>query len=172
MQTAATRRIFQLGILAGVLLGAPAAFGQSYIIQTVAGTTRLKPGSPATSTPLRYPWGSVEDAAGNIYIADNLDNRILMVSTDGKIHILAGTGIAGFSGDGGPALNAELNGPQGIRLDGKGGLYVADYNNERVRFINLTTGTIATVAGNGNLQWSGDNGPATSAGVDQIGRAH
>ena len=161
-----SRCMGQLGILAWALLGVSAAFGQSYIIQTVAGTTRLKPGNPATSTPLRYPWGSVEDASGNIYIADNLDNRILMVSTDGKIHILAGTGIAGFSGDGGLALNAELDGPQGIRLDGKGGLYVTDYNNSRVRFINLTTGSIATVAGNGNYHWSGDNGPATSAGLD------
>jgi hypothetical protein len=94
-----------------VLLGTSAALGQSYIIQAVAGTTRLKPGAPATSTPLRYLWGSVEDDAGNIHIADDPDNRTLLVSTDGTIHILAGAGVAGFSGDGGLALNAKRDGP-------------------------------------------------------------
>ncbi len=160
------RRIVQLGLLAAALLGASAAFGQSYIIQTVAGTTRLRNGAPATSTPLRYPWGVAQDPSGDVYFADYLDNRILMVGADNNIHIVAGTGIAGFAGDGGQALKAELDGPQAIRLDGKGNLYVADYNNYRVRMINLTTGTIATVAGNGNDKWSGDQGPAASAGFE------
>lgn len=148
------------------LLGAAAALGQSYNIQTVAGTTRLKNGAAATSTPLRYPWGVAEDAGGNIYIADFLDNRVLMVGTDGNIHTVAGTGFAGFSGDGGPALSAQFDGPRGLCLDGKGGLYVADYNNERVRLVNLTTGNVTTVAGSGSYQWSGNAGPATQAGVD------
>src|SRR5579863_1417080 len=160
------RRTFQFSVWAGALLGAAVAFGQSYIIQTVAGTSRLKEGAPVTSTPLRYPWGSAQDASGNVYIADYLDNRILMAGTDGNIHIVAGTGIAGFAGDGGPALKAEFDGPRGIVLDGKGGLYVADYNNSRVRFINLMKGTIATVAGNGDYHWSGDGGPAVAAGLD------
>jgi trimeric autotransporter adhesin len=160
------RRILQLGVCAAALLGASAAFGQSYIIQTVAGTTRLKNGAPATSTPLRYPWGASQDASGNVYFADYLDNRILMVGVDNNIHIVAGTGVAGFTGDGGPALNAKLDGPRAVRLDGKGGLYVADYNNSRVRLINLSASTIVTVAGNGNYQWSGDQGPAISAGLD------
>lgn len=166
MLTCALRRTFHLCCLAGALLGVPAVFGQSYLIQTVAGTTRLQNGASATSTPLRYPWGAVEDAKGEVYIADARDNRILMIGTDGTIHIVAGTGLPGFAGDGGPALNAQLNGPRGLCLDGKGGLYVADYDNSRVRLINLNTGTINTVAGNGNYQWSGDQGPASLAGVD------
>ena len=166
MLTRAQSRTFQLCCFAGALLGAPAVFGQSYLIHTVAGTTRLKDGAPATGTPLRYPWGAVEDAKGDVYIADGRDNRILMVATDGTIHIIAGTGLQGFGGDGGPALNAQFNGPRGLCLDGKGGLYVADYGNSRVRLISLSAGTIKTVAGNGNYQWSGDQGPATLAGID------
>src|SRR5580704_14480683 len=153
------RQPFQLCIYAAALLGASAAFGQSYTIQTVAGTTRLKDGASATSTPLRYPWGLAQDAAGNVYFADERDNRILMVGTDGNIHIVAGTGVAGFAGDGGAALNAEFDSPRGLGLDGKGGLYVADWGNERVRLINLTTGKVSTVAGNGAYQWAGDGGP-------------
>ncbi len=158
-----------MGVWAGSLLGVSAAFGQSYIIQTVAGTTRLKDGAPAASTPLRYPWGAAQDAGGNVYFADYLDNRILMVGADNNIHIVAGTGVAGFAGDGGPALKAKLDGPRALRLDGKGGLYFADYNNSRVRFINLTTGTITTVAGNNLMDnGSGDQRlkPAVSAGLD------
>ncbi len=162
------RRPFQLCIYAAALLCASAAFGQSYTIQTVAGTTRLKDGASATSTPLRYPWGLAQDAAGNVYFADERDNRILMVGTDGNIHIVAGTGVAGFSGDGGPALNAEFDSPRGLGLDGKGGLYVADWSNERVRLINLTTGKVSTVAGTGAYQWSGDGGPANAAGLDPV----
>jgi trimeric autotransporter adhesin len=166
MLTAHGRRISQVGFYAGVLLGASAVFGQSYIIQTVAGTTRLKSGALATSTPLRYPWGAAEDASGNIYFSDERDNRILMVDTSGNIHALAGTGEAGFSGDGGPALSAEFDSPRGLCLDGKGGLYVADWDNNRVRLINLAKGTVTTVAGNGNYQFSGEGGPATAAGLD------
>ena len=153
-------------VWAGLLLGIPAALGQSYIIQTVAGTTRLKDGAPAANTPLRYPWGVAQDASGKVYIADERDNRILMIDTSGSIHAIAGTGLAGFSGDGGPASKAAFDSPRSLALDGKGGLYVTDYNNSRVRMINLTTGIINTVVGNGKYQYSGDGGPATMAGVD------
>src|SRR5579884_3777526 len=97
-----TRGVLRLCVCAAALLGASAVFGQSYIIQTVAGTTRLKNGAPATATPLRFAWGVAQDSAGNVYIADERDNRILMAGTDGNIHIIAGTGVAGFAGDGGP----------------------------------------------------------------------
>src|ERR1700744_947896 len=96
-------------VCAVALLGALTAFGQSYNIQTVAGSTRLKPGAAAVSTPLRYPWGTVQDGAGNLYIADMLDDRILMVDPSGNLHIVAGKGTEGFSGDGGPALQAEFD---------------------------------------------------------------
>jgi trimeric autotransporter adhesin len=160
------QRKYRLRFYVGALLGTAAVFGQSYNMQTVAGTTRLTNGAPAVNTPLRYPWGTAQDQAGNIYIADMLDNRILMVDTSGNIHVVAGKGTEGFSGDGGPALQAEFDEPRGLCLDGKGGLYVVDWNNSRVRLINLTAGTVNTVAGNGEfLEPSGDGGPATEAAV-------
>ena len=160
------QRARQLCVYAGMLLGIPAALGQSYLIQTVAGTTRLKNGAPALSTPLRRPFGAVQDSNGNVYIADDLDSRILMVGTDGNIHVIAGTGVPGFSGDNGPALNATFDEPRNPYLDGKGGLYVVDYYNARVRLINLATKIVTTVAGNGKYPFSGDGGPAVSAGMD------
>ncbi len=132
------------------LLAAEDAFPQSYVVTTVAGSTRLGDGNAATSVPLRYPYGVAQDAAGNIYFADALDNRVRKVGTDGKISTVAGTGVAGFSGDGGPATKAMLDSPEGLRLDSKGAnLYIGDYNNNRVRMVALATGTITTVAGMG-----------------------
>lgn len=140
---------------------------QSYKMATIAGSSRLNDGGAATSAPLRYPWGAVQDTAGNIYIADYGDNRIRKVDTTGKISTVAGTGVPGFSGDGGPATQATLNGPQGLRLDAKGAnLFIADYNNERVRMVALGSGTITTLAGDGNFKFSGDTGPAIQAGLD------
>ena len=141
-------------------------FAQSYTATTVAGVSRLLDGNAAITVPLRAPWGAAQDAAGNIYIADRFDNRIRKVGTDGKISTIAGIGVAGFSGDGGPAPAAKLNSPQGLHLDGQGNLFIADYNNQRVRKLALSTGVITTVAGNGTLQASGDTGSATDAGVD------
>ena len=162
-------RLHRACIVAGVLLGAPAvvsqSYAQSYNIQTVAGTTRLKVGSLATAVPLRSPWGVAVDASGVIYIADQRDNRILKVGTDNKLSILAGDGTPGFSGDNGPALEASLDEPRALKLDGKGGLYVADYGNGRVRKIDLTKLTISTVAGNGSFKSTGDKGNALQAGM-------
>ncbi len=140
---------------------------QSYSISTIAGSSRLGDGNPATSVPLRYPYGMAEDAAGNIYFADALDNRVRRVDTKGIISTVAGTGVAGFSGDGGPATQATFNGPQAIRLDAKAAnLYIADDLNHRVRVIVLATGVVTTVAGNGSLKWSGDTGSALQLPMD------
>jgi uncharacterized protein (TIGR03437 family) len=140
---------------------------QSYSMTTVAGSSRLGDGSAATSVPIRYPYGVAQDAAGNIYFADANDNRIRRVGTDGKISTIAGTGVAGYSGDGGPAILAKLDTPEAIRLDTKAAnLYIGDYNNNRVRVVSLVTGTITTVAGNGDFHFSGDKGPAAQAGLD------
>ncbi|HUA83172.1 MAG TPA: Ig-like domain-containing protein [Bryobacteraceae bacterium] len=149
-----------------VLLYAPAILAQSYLTTTVAGTSRLLDGDPATSVPLRRPWGIAQDSAGNFYFADSSDNRVRRVDVKGTISTVAGNGVAGFSGDGGPATAAELDTPQGVALDSNGNLYIADYYNERVRKVVLSTGVIATVAGNGNYQYSGDGAAATAAGVD------
>src|SRR5258706_10594361 len=144
------------------------AFGQSYTTNTVAGTNRLLDGNLATSVPLRSPWGVAQDSSGNIYIADQFENRIRKVGTDGKISTIAGTGEAGFSGENDRAIKAQFDTPRAIRLDGKGNLFIADFNNNRVRKVVLATGVITTVAGNGTVRASGDNGPATQAGLDPM----
>jgi trimeric autotransporter adhesin len=114
--------------------------------------------SPAVSKPA----GLALDDQGNLYIADNGDNRILKVGVDGTIRTVAGAGTAGFSGDGGPALRAQLNGPTGIAIDAAGALFIADTGNNRVRRVS-PDGTITTVAGTGAKGFSGDGGTATTA---------
>ena len=152
-------------LLTGAALSA-SLLSQSFTVTTVAGTTRFVPGAAATSTPLRRPYGVAQDAAGNFYVADEGDNRVFRVSADGKITPIAGTGDAGFSGDGGAATDAQFDSPRGIRLDTKGNLLIGDYNNNRIRKVVLSTGIITTVAGNGKYPASGDNGPAILAGLD------
>lgn len=83
-----------------------------------------------------------------------------------KIETIAGTGKAGFSGDGGPALQAELNNPYGLVAGPAGALYICDMGNHRIRKIDKT-GVITTIAGNGQKGWSGDNGPATAAALNE-----
>jgi uncharacterized protein (TIGR03437 family) len=140
---------------------------QSFSMATIAGSSRLRDGSAATTVPLRYPYGVAQDAAGNIYFADTNDNRVRKVDPTGIISTVAGTGVAGFSGDSGPATQAMLNGPEGVRLDVKGAnLYIADYNNHRVRMVVLATGVVTTVAGSGKLKWTGDTGVATQIPMD------
>lgn len=148
------------------LLPASFAFAQSYTTSTYAGTDRLLDGHAANTVPLRYPWGMAQDAPGNIYFADTDDNRVRKVDVNGIISTVAGNGVPGFSGDGGQAIDAELDGPQGVRLDGSGNLFIADYVNEVIRKVVLATGVITTVVGNGDYEASGDGALATAAGID------
>src|ERR1700722_1153535 len=108
--------------------------------------------------------GLATDAAGNVYLADQNNNRVRKVDTNGVITTFAGTGVAGYSGDGGPAAQAQLNGPLGLCVAPSGGIYVNDEGNGRVREIS-TSGTITTVAGNGSAVSSGDGGQAMNAGM-------
>ena len=117
-------------------------------------------GGPATSAQLSLPTSVAVDSADNVYIADTNNNRIRKVS-NGVITTVAGNGTRGFSGDGGPATNAELADPEGVAVDAAGNLYIADSFNNRIR--KVTNGVITTVAGNGTGGFSGDNGPATGA---------
>jgi uncharacterized protein (TIGR03437 family) len=139
-------------------------------ISTVAGNGLYKAptdGVPATISYLNQPRGVAVDAAGNIYIVDRDNNRVRKVGPTGIISTVAGTGVRGFSGDGGPATSALLNLPWGgIALDSSGNLYIADSDNSRVRKVS-PAGIITTVAGNGAWAFSGDGGPATSASVAQ-----
>jgi uncharacterized protein (TIGR03437 family) len=121
-------------------------------------------GGPAAVAQLNQPQGVAVDVLGNLYIADTNNNRIRKISpgTSGVITTVAGTGVGGFAGDGGPAASAQLQNPQGIAIDEQGNLFVADAGNSRVREISAG-GTITTVAGTGGSAYSGDCGPATSA---------
>ncbi len=122
-------------------------------------------GGPATSAQLASQWGIAADGAGNLFIAD--DVRIRRVSANGIITTVAGNGARGFSGDGGPATSAELNGAFAVAVDNAGDLFIADYQNNRVRKV-AASGIITTVAGNGVLNYSGDGGPAISAALAQV----
>jgi sugar lactone lactonase YvrE len=122
---------------------------------------------PGASAQLKNPWKVAVDTKGNVYIADNLDNRIRKVSPTGIITTIAGNGQSGFSGDGGQAIYARLQGPAGLAVDAAGNIFIADYVNRRVRKI-ATTGIITTVAGSGIAGNGGDNGPATAAQIGYI----
>ncbi|HLK66507.1 MAG TPA: IPT/TIG domain-containing protein [Bryobacteraceae bacterium] len=117
-------------------------------------------GGPATVASLNEPFGVAVDSSGNLYIADFGNNRVRKVA-GGIITTVAGTGTSGFSGDGGPATAAKLYAPHGVAVDTAGSLYIADFGNQRIR--KVTAGTISTVAGNGTGGFSGDNGSATQA---------
>jgi len=122
-------------------------------------------GGAATGALLNLPVGVAVDAAGNVYIADSANYRVrkITVST-GIITTVAGGGnggLAGFSGDGGPATGAQMRAIHGLAVDAAGNLYIADTDNNRIR--EVSGGTITTVAGNGTAGPAGDGGPATSA---------
>ncbi|MGG1518031.1 cadherin-like beta sandwich domain-containing protein [Paenibacillus oryzisoli] len=189
-------------------------------ISTIAGTGvygYFGDGGLATNAELRTPAGVAVDAAGNVYIADQYNNRIRKVGTDGNISTIVGTGdsddlssptgialdslgnlyiadtgnsrilkaapdsssvtkIAGkttygtyvASDDGGPAIDAELNEPQAVAFDSAGNLYIADTKNNRIRKVDTTTGIIDTVAGSSSMDgYSGDGGPAVSAKLNE-----
>lgn len=149
------------------------AFGiavKAQIITTVIGDTTIGnsgDGGPASAAHLNNPIQASMDAAGNMYIADQNNFNIRMVDTAGIITTIAGTGIQGYTGDGGPATLAQFGGPAGVVPDGKGNLYIVDYNNIVVRKID-TAGIVTTVAGNGTAGYSGDGGPATSAQLQGV----
>jgi sugar lactone lactonase YvrE len=131
-------------------------------------------GVPATSANLRNPQDVQPDRLGNIYIADTSDNVVRVIYAAGTIpglsnpvvgdiYTVAGTGTFGFAGDNGQATAATLASPAGLALDASGNLYIADTSDYRVREVNITTGIITTVAGNGFIGSSGDGGLATAA---------
>ena len=133
----------------------------SGIVTTVAGTgTRgySGDGGPATNAQVS-PAGLAVDGDGSLYIADNY--RVRKVSPDGTISTIAGNGNFGYSGDGGPAIDAQLS-SLGLTIDTNGNLYISDVANNRIRKVS-PAGIITTVAGNGSFGSSGDGGPASSA---------
>jgi sugar lactone lactonase YvrE len=138
-----------------------------FTITTVAGTGEkgfAGDGAPAARALLNGPFDLVFDPAGDLYFADTFNHRIRRVDgRTGIITTIAGNGSAGYSGDGGPALEAALNEPYGVVVDRAGNVYTADRKNACVRRIDAATGVITTFAGTGAPGYSGDGGPAARA---------
>ena len=136
----------------------------SYIIQTVAGSDFAVDGVPALAAIFSQTEGIAIDRSGVIYVADADGNRVRKINLDGSIQTVAGTGVAGFAGDGGPSSSAMLSHPYGVAVDAQGNLYIADLGNGRVRKIS-PGGAIGTVAGGGSIApgGNGDGGPAADA---------
>jgi len=137
----------------------------SGIITTVAGNGTWGysgNGGPADQAKLCYPHDVAVDGSGNIYIADTYNCCIRKVDTSGIITTVAGDGTEGYSGDGGPAVQAKLHDPCGVAVDGSGNIYIADTNNRCIRKVD-TSGIITIVAGDGTEGYSGDGGPAVQA---------
>ena len=139
-----------------------------FFIHTIAGTTYgfSGDGDPATTAQIE-PIDTAVDSLGNIYIADTGNQRIRkIIAATGVITTIAGTGTFGFSGDGGPAINATFWSPVNIAVDSNDNLYIADYSNHRIRKIIAATGIITTIAGTGTAGFSGDGGSAINAQLD------
>ncbi len=120
-------------------------------------------GGSATAAKIGYPEGIAVDASGNLYIADAANSCVRIVRPTGDIITFAGTGTAGYSGDGGAATSAKLIAPTDVAVDAAGNVYITDSGASCVRIVRPTGDIITTLAGNGTAGFSGDGGPATAA---------
>lgn len=137
------RRIRRIDAATGII--------SSYAGTGYAGWNAESDGQSAASAKIGTPHGLVVDAGGNVYFTEYYEHRVRRIdAATGVLTTVVGTGVAGFSGDGGPAAQAQLNYPQKLALDGAGNLFVADMENHRIRKVDLTGGVITTVAGNGS----------------------
>jgi len=147
-------------------LAAPAA---EWTIATFAGTGTAGfsgDGGPASAAQITDPYGIVRGPDGALWFCEHNGHRIRRIAPDGTITTVAGSGRAGYAGDGGPAREAQLNLPHELRFDRAGNLFIADTGNNAVRRIDAKTGLISTVAGGPKLKgYSGDNGPAAAAAL-------
>ena len=143
-----------------LLAGTVAALAQPYTMATIAGGSPLPTPVAAVAAPIGQPQRPAVDGSGNLYFSSS--HCVFKVDSSGVLTLVAGTSRPGYSGDGGPALQAQLNSPQGLVLDSSGNLYIADSGNDRVRMVS-PGGIITTIAGTGTKGYSGDFGPAISA---------
>lgn len=124
-------------------------------------------GGQATAAQIDNPFGVVRGPDGALWICEYTGQRIRKVNADGTIHTMAGSSKKGYTGDGGPALEATFNLPHEIRFDKEGNYYIADMSNHAIRRVDAKTGIISTFAGSGTAGYSGDGGPANKAQLKQ-----
>src|SRR5271155_4985491 len=134
----------------------------------VAGGDKDADNIPATQAALKTPFGVAFDKAGNLYLVEYTGHRVRKIDGKGVLTTIAGTGEKGFSGDGGPALQATFNSMHNLAVAPNGDVYIADTLNNRVRKIDAKTGDVTTVVGSGEKGFSGDGGPATKAKFGNI----
>lgn len=137
------------------------ALGNTYTFAG-GGTEPVADDAYALDVELSNPSGIVFDGQDNLYVAEYSGNRIIRIDADRRVTIVAGTGVGGTAGDGGPATQAQLNGPNRMAFDPQGRLVFADENNHRIRRIEKD-GTLVTIAGSGVMGFGGDGGPAVAA---------
>ena len=135
---------------------------ETLVINTVAGNSNAVSAYGSPSPAYYFPWGVEVDDSGNFYISDPYNHCVVKLDVGGNIVTVAGSGTEGYSGDGGPAVDAQLFQPSGMAADGNGNLYVADSMNHCIRKID-SQGRISTIAGTGTEGYSGDGGPASEA---------
>ncbi len=150
------------GLAVTLALSGSYAIAQQYTISTIAGGAPPPTPVTASSTSIGHPLFAAADPAGNVYFSSG--NNVFKLSTNGSLAVFAGNSRAGYSGDGGPALNAQLNVPAGIALDSSGDVYIADSLNNVVRIV-TPDGKINTFAGTGAPGYAGDTGPAVGGGA-------
>ncbi|MEJ7605854.1 MAG: hypothetical protein WKF37_06225 [Bryobacteraceae bacterium] len=153
----------KMRIRVGFLILVRLSFALAAQIEHVAGGEDMGLGVSALRTKLTEPFGVDFGSNGDWYICEYKGQRILRVDKAGKAHAFAGTGLPGYSGDGGPAKEATFRDPHGIVVTRQDVMYVADMLNHTVRRIDPKTGVITTVAGTGKAGFSGDGGPGVNA---------
>ncbi len=155
--------------LALFLVLAACCSASPWTISTVAGTGVRGfsgDGGPATAAEINDPFGVVRGPDGAWWFCEYGGQRIRKIDRAGRISTVAGTGQAGYTGDGGPALQATFNKPHEIRFDAAGNVYIADMVNQAIRRIDAKTGVITTFAGNRTKGYGGDGGPAHAAALN------
>jgi DNA-binding beta-propeller fold protein YncE len=165
-----SRRIL-LGAGAGILLGSHGAHAAPKRIRTVIGTGiqgNVADGTSARLATLNQPYGVFVDSAGTLYWADFGSDRVQMLRPGtATVSVVAGNGIKGHSGDGGPAKSAQLSAPHEIRFDRRGNMLIAERDAHVIRMIDRSSGSISTLVGNGTPGFSGDGGPSEKAQLKQ-----